>query len=216
MEESRRNTARIVARAACCVLIAGGVFGYNAVVDAQGRQAAAAVAAQKESGQRGPFLKDGVFQGTARGYGGPTTLEVTVENGYVSKVECVKEYDDDAYFDLASDSLFAAVVDEQSLDLDTVSSATFSSRGIINAINNALVDGGAVAGEKVGASVSSSTGAHSTSELKQLAAARAGDGPAWYELTVADLLGSAGESAASSSASGSRGAAGNAGFAGGR
>lgn len=216
MEESKRNIARIVVRAACCALIAGGVAGYNAVVDAQGQQAAAAIATRKESGQRGPFLKDGVFQGTARGYGGPTTLEVTVENGYVARVECVKEYDDDAYFELASDNLFTAVVEEQTLDLDTVSSATFSSRGIINAINNALVDGGAVAGEKVGASVSSSTGAHSTSELKELAAARAEESSAWYELTFAELLGAAGESSPSSASTGSRNTSGNAGFAGGR
>ncbi|WP_321973199.1 FMN-binding protein [Paratractidigestivibacter sp.] len=215
MEDAKNKTARIVVRATCAALIVGAVAGYSAVVSAQEQRAAEAVTAAREAGQRGPFLKDGVFEGTARGYGGPTTVSVTVENGYVSKIEAVKEYDDSPYFDLASTNLFTAVVAQQTLDLDTVSSATFSSRGIINAINNALVAGGAIEGEKVGASTSSSTGAHSTSELKKLAADRAQqEAPEWYELTISDLLGAGEDASASASSTGK--SSGNAGFAGGR
>ena len=212
---SRRN---LLIRAGAVVAIVAGLTGQGAIVGMAEQREALEREEKKESGERGPYLKDGEFEGSARGYGGLTTLTVTVEQGYITDINVTREYDDSPYFELASSELIPQIVSEQSYALDTVASATFSSRGIMNAVNNALVDGGAVKGEKVGSKASNRSGAHTTSELKARAGASAEEDKAWYEVTLEDLLGSGEQAAKSNSASSSKGTktSSNAGFAGGK
>lgn len=89
--------------------------------------------------QRGPFdVADGTYQGKARGYGGDVVVAVTVENGYIAKLKDVSHANEDKdWWDLAK-SLFDTIPEKQSTDVDTVSSATYSSTGIINATKKAL------------------------------------------------------------------------------
>ena len=83
--------------------------------------------------------KDGTYQGASMGFGGDITVEVTVENDKITALEVLDHSgEDDAYYNSA-----VAVVDtilaNGSVDgVDTVSGATFSSTGIIGAVNDAL------------------------------------------------------------------------------
>lgn len=81
---------------------------------------------------------DGVYQGTAAGFGGDILVEITVRSGVITKVDVLShDGEDDAYFAMAqtlTDDILAA----QSADVDTVSGATFSSTGIKNAAAQAL------------------------------------------------------------------------------
>jgi uncharacterized protein with FMN-binding domain len=87
----------------------------------------------------GAVLKDGTYQGSAQGYGGTTTVSVTVSGGKVTDIAIVSENDMQEYFSRAQ-SLTDTIVSSQSLEVDAVSGATFSSAGIINATANALQD----------------------------------------------------------------------------
>lgn len=94
--------------------------------------------ARAASSERGPYATDGVFTGTAQGYGGAVTTQVTVENGYITAVEVVDHSGEtEAYFSQA-EPLTGAVVDAQTTAVDTVSGATFSSAGILNSASAAL------------------------------------------------------------------------------
>jgi uncharacterized protein with FMN-binding domain len=82
--------------------------------------------------------EDGTYTGTAQGYGGPITVEVTVAGGKITDVQIVDSAGEtDSFFRRA-----VAVVDQvltyQTWEVDTVSGATYSSRGILAAIQNAL------------------------------------------------------------------------------
>mgnify|MGYP002627188272 FL=1 len=100
---------------------------------------------QKENAKRAAaaqeviyYYKDGTYEGTGQGYGGPITVSVTIEYDLLTDVHVLShEKEDPAYFDLA-EPLVNKVMSAQSLDVDTVSGATFSSKGILEAINNAL------------------------------------------------------------------------------
>ncbi len=100
---------------------------------------------QKENARRSAsgeevkyFYQNGTFEGTGTGYGGPITVEMTIENDVITDVTVTKhDAEDPAYFKLA-EGLAAQVVSRQSLDIDTVSGATFSSKGILEAAENAL------------------------------------------------------------------------------
>ena len=96
--------------------------------------ASVSTAAVEESGS----YTDGTYEGSASGFRGTTTVEVTVENGYIEDITVTSTDDDAKYFDRAESSVVAAIVLSQSTDVSTVSGATFSSNAIINAVADAL------------------------------------------------------------------------------
>ena len=63
---------------------------------------------------------------------------MTVENGVISSIEVVSYQDDSQYFNRAKSTVISEILDAQSVDVSTVSGATFSSNGIIEAVANAL------------------------------------------------------------------------------
>ena len=81
---------------------------------------------------------DGVFTGSSNGYGGEITVQVTVENGQIADISILSAPGEtDPYYSLAR-SLLDTVKQRQTWEVDTVSGATYSSRGILGAIRNAL------------------------------------------------------------------------------
>jgi len=133
-----------------CVIVTA-LFGYNKVTlaheqtDAEAKAEAdrqnAEIAAQ--AGESGGSYKDGTYQGTATGFGGDITVEVTIADGKIADVEILSaEKEDSAYLTMAKD-IVPEILEAQSADVDTISGATFSSTGIKNATAQALEEGGA-------------------------------------------------------------------------
>lgn len=113
---------------------------YNDSVLAQ-REALAAASAQEEADSTlealGPY-QDGTYTGSAQGFGGEITVEVTVSGGNLTDITVLDASgEDSAYFSMAEavlDDMLAA----QSAEVDTVSGATFSSTGLRDAVAQAL------------------------------------------------------------------------------
>ena len=81
---------------------------------------------------------DGRWEGGAKGFGGMITVLVTVENGTISEIEITSADDEDkAYLSMAED-IIPKIIEAQSVDVDTVSGATFSSTGIRDAVSEEL------------------------------------------------------------------------------
>lgn len=83
-------------------------------------------------------VKDGTYKGSANGYGGKVTVNVTVSKKTMTAIDVVSAPGEtDSFFQRAK-----GVIDEmltaQSTDVDVVSGATYSSNGIIGAVKNAL------------------------------------------------------------------------------
>lgn len=85
--------------------------------------------------------KDGVYTGTGTGYGGDLTVSVTVQDGRITEARVTETQDDEAYLALAEQVLEDIVAKQGTDGVDTVSGATMSSRGILEAVDNALVGG---------------------------------------------------------------------------
>ena len=81
---------------------------------------------------------DGVYTGTGTGYRGTTQVQVTVEEGRITDITVLSYDDDRQYFSRAQSSLIADILHAQSVDVSTVSGATFSSNGILEAVADAL------------------------------------------------------------------------------
>ncbi len=85
-------------------------------------------------------LTPGTYVGSARGYSGTTTVQVTVgANGKITEIKILSHSDSKSYFESAT-AVLDRVVEKQSTKVDVVSGATYSSRGILSAIENALKD----------------------------------------------------------------------------
>lgn len=81
---------------------------------------------------------DGMYEGEAQGFGGPIKVSVTIENGEITSIDVLSHDDEDAaYYDSAV-AVIDEMLDAQSTDVDVVSGATFSSNGIIGAVEEAL------------------------------------------------------------------------------
>lgn len=82
---------------------------------------------------------DGVYYGTGEGYRGDITTAVCISDHSIQYIMVTEASDDSAFLTRAK-SILTTVVQKQSTDVDVVSGATFSSKGIIEAIKNALVE----------------------------------------------------------------------------
>lgn len=83
-------------------------------------------------------LEDGTYQGTGTGYGGSITVEVTIKDGKIESINILNAPGEGASFLDRAKAVIDAMIKNQSMDVDTVSGATYSSRGIIEAVKNAL------------------------------------------------------------------------------
>ena len=92
-----------------------------------------------KKGKKGAIdVKDGTYKGSANGYGGKVTVNVTVSKKTMTAIDVVSAPGEtDSFFQRAK-----GVIDEmltaQSTAVDVVSGATYSSNGIIGAVKNAL------------------------------------------------------------------------------
>jgi uncharacterized protein with FMN-binding domain len=84
-------------------------------------------------------LADGVYKGVAAGYQEGLTVEVTVTRGTVSEI-IVTDHNEMGrqYYKRAIDLIPGKIIEEQKTDVDGVTGATFTSMGIMSAVEDAL------------------------------------------------------------------------------
>jgi uncharacterized protein with FMN-binding domain len=85
----------------------------------------------------GQKYKDGVYAGVGIGYNGEIHVNVTILNGAISGIDVTKHGEDEPYISDAM-KLIGSILSAQSVSVDTVSGATYSSRGILSAVKDAL------------------------------------------------------------------------------
>ncbi|MCL2320197.1 MAG: FMN-binding protein [Treponema sp.] len=80
----------------------------------------------------------GIYEGTGQGYRGPVHVQVQVSSAGIADI-VITDHEESIYPGAAAmEELLAAVLETGSTDLDAVSGATFSSRGFLEAVDNAL------------------------------------------------------------------------------
>ena len=82
--------------------------------------------------------EDGVYTGSATGYGGTITVQVTVEDGQITEIEVLEHSGETESFYNRAIAVIDSIILYQTWEVDAVSGATYSSNGIKNAVKNAL------------------------------------------------------------------------------
>lgn len=132
--------APVLSVALITACVAGSLSGYQAPVYAAQEISKNIKEDTQEEEQKavGPFeLEDGVYKGTGTGFAGDITVSVQIQDKKIVSIDIIRFSDDEAFFTRAK-AVIDIIIEGQTLDVDTVSGATFSSRGIINAVKNAL------------------------------------------------------------------------------
>ena len=83
-------------------------------------------------------LTDGIYTGSADAFRGDVEVQVTVEKQKVTDISILSYCDTEEYFFRAAPAVIEQMKAEQSLNVDAVSGATYSSNGVIHAVANAL------------------------------------------------------------------------------
>lgn len=82
--------------------------------------------------------ENGTHTGSAQGYGGQITVQVTVADGNITAIDILNASGETTSFFNRAMGVVDAVLTRQTWEVDVISGATYSSRGILNAIQNAL------------------------------------------------------------------------------
>ena len=82
------------------------------------------------------------FEGVGKGMGGDVKLAVTVEDGKITAIEVVSHNESAGISDPAFAQIPQAIIDNQSLAVDTVAGATLTSNGILAAVEAAAAAAG--------------------------------------------------------------------------
>lgn len=84
------------------------------------------------------IYNDGTYTGDAKGYGGNIKVQVVIAGGEITNIEVLSAKDEDeAYYNTAI-RIIDNMLDKQTPNVDTISSATYTSTGIKNAVIAAL------------------------------------------------------------------------------
>ena len=84
----------------------------------------------------------GTYTGTADGNNGPVTVEVTVSDTAITKVEVTEQAETESIATPALERIPQAIVDNQSLGIDAVTGATNTSNAILTAVAAAITEAG--------------------------------------------------------------------------
>lgn len=86
----------------------------------------------------GGNFQNGIYTGTGEGYRGKVTVTVKVADGKIMELVLDDYADDKSYMERAKNRIFQEMISRQNTDVDAVSGATYSSNGLIEAVNKAL------------------------------------------------------------------------------
>ena len=92
----------------------------------------------EESDDSENVYRDGTYTGSAQGFGGAITVQVTLANDEITDIQVTSAPGEDSAYLSQGEGVISSIISAQSTDVDTVSGATFSSTGIINAVVDAL------------------------------------------------------------------------------
>ena len=157
-------------------LVGNSVFGYTAPKaeksknNSENQVEAATTQAKKKTKKANAGdidlskIKDGTYEGQAKGYRGLVKVSVTVKDHKITAIKVLSNSDDAAFFNRASAGVIKNILAKQSLKVDVVSGATYSSNGIIKAVKNALTGEEDKSSAKAGGSSAKSAGSVGTAD----------------------------------------------------
>lgn len=116
--------------------------GCTAQPDASAQPSGSTTPAPSETGSAAIFTP-GTYEGTGKGYGGDIKVSVTVGETSITDIEVVEQTETEGVGGAALPTLVDKVLSAQSVNIDGVSGATYTSDGFLTAVREAITASGA-------------------------------------------------------------------------
>ena len=137
------------------MLVVGALFSYNEALNYKDAKAAELIETDEEAAIKAGVLeikeeynyvsveersgyKDGTYIGSAKGYGGDIEAKVTLSDGKITGIEIVSAKGEDKEYMSMAEAVIGDMLSSGNTSVDTVSGATLTSNGIINAVKAAV------------------------------------------------------------------------------
>ena len=82
--------------------------------------------------------EDGTYKGAAIGYNGRLKVSVVIEGGKISEISLKSHVEDEPYVTRAVNGIFPAMIEQNTPDVDAVSTATTTSEAFVAAVHQAI------------------------------------------------------------------------------
>lgn len=113
--------------------------GTDSAASQSGQASAGGTDSAASQAQVSGQYKDGTYQGSGSGFrGGTTAVTVVVSGGKITAIDVNSNEDTPSFFNAAYTKVSSEIISSQSAEVDAVSGATYSSKGIMSAVANAL------------------------------------------------------------------------------
>ena len=94
---------------------------------------------RRKTERAGANAGDGEYEGTGRGCRGEIRLRVRMEGGAIAEIEILESLEDSAVGGAAMEELLELALLYNTADLDAISGATETSKGFLEALENAML-----------------------------------------------------------------------------
>ena len=96
-----------------------------------------------EAGSVTAVFTPGTYEGTGKGYGGDIKVSVTLDETSITDIEVLEQTETEGVGGAALPTLVDKVLSAQSVNIDGVSGATYTSDGFLTAVREAITASGA-------------------------------------------------------------------------
>ena len=83
-------------------------------------------------------LPDGFYRGAGKGLAGPIEVEIEIKAGRIKAIHIVKCQEEKQYWSKVKSVIPSSMLEKQSTDVDVVTGATRTSKGLIDAVQDAI------------------------------------------------------------------------------
>jgi len=87
------------------------------------------------------YVGDGSYTAEGKGFSGAIRVAVTVQNHQIVKITILDQQEVAEYWSKVREKIPQEILEKQNIDVDIISEATYSSKGLIEAVANALEKG---------------------------------------------------------------------------
>jgi DMSO/TMAO reductase YedYZ heme-binding membrane subunit/uncharacterized protein with FMN-binding domain len=136
----KKDIATVAMVLVMCFAVSYGILGNvnnftSNVTDVQASPDASVSGAQ--TGETEKTHADGIYTGSGMGNSGKITVEVEIKDNEIVSVRIVSQHEDEPYWSWACE-VIDDIISSNSTKVDAVSGATYSSEGILDAVEDAL------------------------------------------------------------------------------
>ena len=137
-EKAKAESEKQKAEAAKSAETADSTENADSAENADNTETADSAEAAASTDAADPVYKDGTYTGDGQGFGGNIQVQITIADDTLTDIQVVSAEKEDSAYLSQGKAVIDRILEAQSTDVDTVSGATFSSTGILMAVEDAL------------------------------------------------------------------------------